>query len=120
MTLAGVFLGATIPYHPFASYPVTNSPIAGTSGSASWRVVLVTPNARKLPALMYPIAAGIGLNKTCTWPLSRSGNALVRYGTWSILIPAIILNNSPDVWGALPVPDDAMLILSGSALAYAI
>lgn len=29
----------------------------------------------------------------------------------------IILNNSPAMWGAVPLPADAMLILSGLALA---
>jgi hypothetical protein len=31
--------------------------------------------------------------------------------------PVIILNNSPATWFVVPVPDDAMLILPGLALA---
>src|SRR5215471_5477612 len=33
--------------------------------------------------------------------------------------PAIILNNSPDTWGELPLPGDAIVTLPGLALAYA-
>ena len=43
-----------------ASYPGTNSPTVGTSGSASERVAVVTASARSLPALMYSIDEGIG------------------------------------------------------------
>ena len=49
MISIGVFLGATIPFHPLASYPGTNSPTVGTSGSASERTVVVTANGRTLP-----------------------------------------------------------------------
>jgi hypothetical protein len=37
----------------------------------------------------------------------------------AILTPAIILNSSPDKCGPVPLPADAMLILPGLALAYA-
>jgi hypothetical protein len=40
-------------------------------------------------------------------------------GTWTIFTPAIILNSSPERWMELPVPDDAILILPGLALAWA-
>src|SRR5262252_11074004 len=36
-----------------------------------------------------------------------------------MLTPAIILNSSPATWGPEPMPADAMLILPGLALAYA-
>ena len=34
-----------------------------------------------------------------------------------MLTRAIILNNSPDMWSELPLPEDPMLILSGLAFA---
>jgi len=37
-----------------------------------------------------------------------------------MLIPVIHLNNSPATWGKLPLPTEALLILPGMALAYAI
>jgi len=33
---------------------------------------VVTAKARSVPALMYPIAAGNGVNTTCTCPPSKS------------------------------------------------
>src|SRR5215469_10314276 len=49
---------------------------------------------------------GRGLKVTCTWPLSRSGNWLLRYGICVSLTPAIMLNNSPATWLILPMPGD--------------
>jgi hypothetical protein len=40
-----------------------------------------------------------------------------RYGTCNMFTPAIILNNSPDIWIEVPMPDDAKLILPGLAFA---
>jgi hypothetical protein len=40
-----------------------------------------------------------------------------RYGTCCMLTPVMSLNSSPDMWIDVPVPDDAMLILPGLALA---
>jgi hypothetical protein len=48
------------------------SPKAGTSGSASERVAVVTASGRSLPALICSIDAGKLSNASCTWPLSRS------------------------------------------------
>ena len=60
---------------------VTDSPMAGISGSASTRAAVVTPRARNLPVRMYSIAEPRPVNVTCTCPASRSGMELVRYGT---------------------------------------
>ena len=72
---AGVFLGAPMPCQVLASKPGTNSPTAGTSGSASERCAEVTASARTLPALMVAIDSGNGLNMTCTCPPIRSMSA---------------------------------------------
>src|SRR5215831_4359430 len=47
---------------------------------------------------MYSMDAGTVPNITCTWPPSRSvsAGASPRYGTWTMLTRAIILNSSPD------------------------
>src|SRR5207249_9708347 len=42
-----------------------------------------------------------------------------RYGTCSRSTPAIILNSSPATWEVEPLPNDAMVILVGLALAWA-
>jgi len=78
-----------------------------------------TASARSLPALTYSIEAGKGSKPTCTCPARRSISAgpLPRYGTWIMLVPVIIINSSPNRWGGLPVPGDAMLSLRGLALA---
>src|SRR5258706_526699 len=55
MMALGVFLGAPSPSQAIASYPGENSPRAGTSGSASRRLALVTASARSLPERMYPM-----------------------------------------------------------------
>ena len=58
---AGVPLGAPMPCQVLASKPGTDSPMVGTSGSASDRFAVVTASARILPALMFEIAYGSGL-----------------------------------------------------------
>ena len=94
------------------------SPTVGMSGSAGERIAVVTASARSLPALMYSIDEGMVAKKTCTCPPSRSVSAgpPPRYGTCTMSAPAIILNSSPATCGVLPLPADAMLILSGLAL----
>src|SRR4029450_6169747 len=54
------------------------SPSAGTSGSASARLVPVVASARSLPALMWPIMPAVPGIETGTWPASRSAVAAVR------------------------------------------
>src|SRR6266436_6116529 len=54
--------------------------MVGTSGSASDRVVVVTPSARSLPALMYSIDEVIATNITCTCP--PAGCAILSVGAW--------------------------------------
>src|SRR6516164_3864214 len=122
MTSGGVSLGAPIPAQPLASYPGTNSPIAGTSGNFGERIAVVTANARSLPALTCSIELARGSKVTCTWPPNRlvSASGWPRYGTPTRSTPAIILNSSPEIWGALPAPLGAMLILPGLARAYVI
>src|SRR5262249_53084347 len=72
-TAAGVPLGAPRPYQLLASKPGTDSPIAGTSGSACARVAVVTPSTRKLPSRICVIDERIVTKVACTSPLSRSG-----------------------------------------------
>src|SRR5262249_25149224 len=82
----GALLEAPTPYHPLASYPVTNSPTVGTSGSTSDRAAVVTAKARSFPVLTYSIDSGAPPNTTCTCPPSRSvsAGAPPRYGTWTM------------------------------------
>jgi hypothetical protein len=40
-----------------------------------------------------------------------------RYGTCTIVIPVIILNSSAAMFGPVPLPGEAQLILPGLALA---
>ena len=47
----------------------------------------------------------------------RQRRTLAAVGDMDQVTPAIILNNSPAIWGALPLPADAMLTLPGLALA---
>src|SRR5262249_3416296 len=47
----------------------------------------------------------------------RKRGAVPRYGTWTKLTSAIILNSSPDIWFEVPIPGEAKLILPGLALA---
>src|SRR5215471_20111958 len=71
--------------------------------------------------LMCPIELGMLSNSICTWPAIRSvsAGAVPRYGTWTRLMPVIILSNSPDRCGDVPTPPEAKLILPGLALAWA-
>src|SRR6202166_4029931 len=93
----------------------------GTSGNTGERVGSVTASALSLPALMYSTSVAMASHITCARPAMRwvSAGAAPRYGTWSMSTPAIILNNSPANCGVVPLPTDAMLILPGLALAYA-
>src|SRR5256885_16305372 len=61
----GVLAGAPAPCQPLASYPGINSATAGTSGSASERVEVVTATARSLPDLMCSIEDGTLPKNTC-------------------------------------------------------
>src|SRR5512132_1504423 len=88
-------------------------------GVSSGEVGSPLSSARSLPALMCGMD-GCRLSKaTWTWPARRSVSmgAEPRYGTCCMLTPVISLNSSPDMWIDVPVPDDAMLILPGLALA---
>src|SRR5260221_4651158 len=64
MISAGVPFGAPIPAHALVSKPGTKSPSGGTSGSASMRVVAVTPQRRRLPALLCLLGEGMLLDTT--------------------------------------------------------
>ena len=55
------FLGAPTPIQPITSKPGMKSAMVGISGNASTRDVAVTASPRSVPALMYPIDAGMGL-----------------------------------------------------------
>src|SRR5213078_4148208 len=52
------------------------------------------------PALTYSIEEPSEGNSTSIWPAIRSvsAGALPRYGTWTRVTPAIILNSSPARW----------------------
>src|SRR5262245_64678570 len=82
-------------------------------GNASERVAVVTAKARSLPALMDSIDEDTETNIACTWPPRRAVTISppLRYGTCCILIPVILLNSSPAIWGEDPMPPEAMSIL---------
>src|SRR5262249_48985482 len=70
---------------------------------------------------MCPIDEGRLSNITCTWPGIRSCSAgpAPLYGTCSMSQPVMNLNSSPERCTEVPLPEDAMLILPGFALQYA-
>ena len=72
------------------------------------RLAVVTASALILPALTCGTAVGGEENISCVWPAIRSiiAGAPPLYGTWTMSIPAMLLNNSPDRWPALPLPDE--------------
>ncbi len=55
----------------------------------------------------------------CTRPAIRSliADAPPLYGTWTILVPVMNLNNSPSTWPGEPLLDDALSSLPGFSLA---
>ena len=63
--------------------------------------------------------AGTVMMNACTCPAKRSVNAPAgpRYGTCTMLTPAISLSNSPATCIGVPIPGEAMLTLPGLALA---
>src|SRR6516225_10767862 len=73
MIVAGVPLGAPIPFQADASNPGIVSAIDGTSGSTSVRLATVTANGRTLPARMKPIAVETVIMKAWTCPENKSG-----------------------------------------------
>src|SRR5262249_57437498 len=111
--------GAGDASHPPAAWPGIVPALVGPSGIAAARWPAVTPSARRVPALMCSTEPGRLSNMTWTRLLSRSciAGAEPRYGTCCMLMPVIALNNSPDMCTDVPLPDEAMLILPGLALA---
>src|SRR5262249_38828039 len=107
--------------HGVPSLPGRKRAGTGRSGSTSRRVVVLTASGRSLPDLMCGTDDGVTSNITCTCPASRSVSAGVepRYGTCTRLTPAMNLNSSPATCCGPPMPAEAMLILPGLALAYA-
>ena len=69
----------------------------------------MTPSARILPLRSAPISVGTVENIACTWPAIRSTIAvpMALYGTWTMLMPAFILNISIESCGEVPTPADA-------------
>jgi hypothetical protein len=71
--------------------------------------------------LAWEIATPL-VKETCTSPAinAASAGAPPLYGTWTISIPAMLLNNSPERWFALPMPDEAYEMRGLRVRAYVI
>src|SRR5262249_28451395 len=109
MTSLGVPLGAITPSQMVASYPGTVSAIVGKSGVSSDRVRPVVPSARTCPPFASADIVVTASNIICTVPeitlLRASPEAL--WGTCTMSLCVIALNNSPAMWYGVPGPDDA-------------
>ena len=119
----GVPAGACRPYHTVPStLGRPASFIVGTSGYADTRAGLVTASARTRPDLRKAWWPATASKNTGTSPAASAGAPvpLPLYGMCWIGRAVTILNNSPTMCGALPVPGEPKLMLAGLDLASAI
>ena len=91
----------------------------GISGAAGTRDAVVTATLFSLP----PAASGrtLGITSiiidTCPPIRSVAASAPPRYGTWTMSMPAMVLNSSPARCDVVPLPADAKKTRPGLARA---
>ena len=80
--------------------------MVGSSGAAAERLALVTASARSLPPRTCGMAEAMLPNIRLTCPASKSVSAglLPLYGTCTMRVPVMALNNTVDKCVALPLP----------------
>ena len=93
--------------------------MVGRSGNAGERVGLLTARPRTLPDLTCGVIEFELSIINCTWPAMRSmvPAAPPLYGTCTMRVPVMNLNNSKPTWPGVPLPDDALESLSGYCFA---
>src|SRR4029077_19798309 len=115
--------GAITPVQVGARYPGTPaSAIVGSSGTAGERASPLSPSARTLPSRAEGAIDWRASNMRSSCPAIRSviAGAHPRYGTCTISVAVMYLNNSPPTWPGEPLLDEAFVSLPGSFLAYSI
>jgi len=109
-TSRGVPAGASSAYQVPDSKPGTPvSAIVGSCGVAALRRALVTPSARRRPALTCGSTDSALANMKDTWPESRSVTAsgVPLYGTCTTSMRVCIFSISAVRCGELPLPVEA-------------
>src|SRR5450755_3314564 len=105
----GVLAGASSPYQLLASKPGRpDSAMVGMLGINAERLMVVTAMPLILPPLVCGTALAAVANTSCTCPPTRSiiAGPPPLYGICVILIPAMLLNNSPARCPVPPTPDE--------------
>ena len=104
-----------------ASNPLSDSLIAGTSGSTGERLLEATPIARSRPLFICGSEEGMLSKNNCTLPgiKSESPGALPLYGTCSAVKPPICFNISCSRCESVPWPCEANASSPGRALPIA-
>ena len=122
ITSAGVPVGATTANQPMKSKPGSVSEIDGVLSKPGSLLSELTPSARSCPCSMSAAAEGTASTTSCTRPASASCApcGMVAYGTWTILVPARLLNQAVSIPEKFLCPSVAASSLPGSALASAI
>src|SRR5688572_11712106 len=109
-TAAGVFAGASKPYHKSDSKLVRPavSAMAGTLGSDGERFLLATPITRTLPLSINGVAGNMLTNMNFTSPpiSATSAGAAPLYGMFVISSLAVDFSNSPARCAPPPLPDE--------------
>src|SRR5689334_5434900 len=116
----GTPAGAITPVQVGARYPGTPaSAMVGRSGNAGERFAPLTPRALTLPSRANGAIVCKLSNMRSTCPAIRSviAEAPPRYGTCTISVSVMYLNNSPPTCPGEPLLDDALVSLPGFFLA---
>src|SRR5258706_4422098 len=122
MISTGVPAGATMPCQVSTSNPGNASATGGRSGSAAMRFNVEVASPRNLPDLMNGTGSGMGYSMNCSLPLMTSSTPGPEplYGTWTALMPAIMLKSSVPRCIEDPLPADGKSSSPGFFLASAI
>ncbi len=117
----GVFAGTSTPYQLLASKPGSPaSATVGRSGNSAERLAVLTAIPLILPAFICGTAVAAVANTSCMLPATRSiiAGPPPLYGTCTILVPAMVLNNSSARCPVPPTPEEPPLsdLLLASAI----